>query len=344
MTLITFQQVSKEFTHGTKAVSELSFTIEPGEFFVLIGPSGCGKTTTLKMINRLIEPSSGVIKIKGTNAAEANINELRWSIGYVLQQIALFPHMTVSENIAVVPEMKKWKQTEISTRVDELLELVGMEPKLYRDRLPSDLSGGQQQRVGVARALAADPDILLMDEPFSALDPLVREQLQHDIKELQQKIKKTIVFVTHDMNEAAKLGDRIGMMENGEIIQIGTVKELQKNPASPSVSDFINRASDRKTFKLADAVVPLQESAYVHSEIHLEQHELQFSVNPNDELSQACYQGKIISSPITIPSTSTIREAFDVLEEQNLPAVPVQEKGKMIGVISYQALARLTVQ
>lgn len=208
--MITFQQVDKSFTEDTKAVKELSFTIERGEFFVLIGPSGCGKTTTLKMINRLIDPSSGAITINGSNHREVNLHELRWNIGYVLQQIALFPHMTVAENIAVVPEMKKWKQGDIAKRVDDLLELVGMEPATYRDRLPADLSGGQQQRVGVARALAGDPDIILMDEPFSALDPLVREQLQNDIKELQQKIKKTIVFVTHDMSEATKLGDRIG--------------------------------------------------------------------------------------------------------------------------------------
>lgn len=185
--MITFQQVDKSFTEDTKAVKELSFTIERGEFFVLIGPSGCGKTTTLKMINRLIDPSSGAITINGSNHREVNLHELRWNIGYVLQQIALFPHMTVAENIAVVPEMKKWKQGDIAKRVDDLLELVGMEPATYRDRLPADLSGGQQQRVGVARALAGDPDIILMDEPFSALDPLVREQLQNDIKELQQK-------------------------------------------------------------------------------------------------------------------------------------------------------------
>lgn len=155
--MITFQQVDKSFTEDTKAVKELSFTIERGEFFVLIGPSGCGKTTTLKMINRLIDPSSGAITINGSNHREVNLHELRWNIGYVLQQIALFPHMTVAENIAVVPEMKKWKQGDIAKRVDDLLELVGMEPATYRDRLPADLSGGQQQRVGVARALAGDP-------------------------------------------------------------------------------------------------------------------------------------------------------------------------------------------
>lgn len=190
VSVIQFNHVSKAYEDGTKVVDSLHLEIKKGEFFVLIGPSGCGKTTTMKMINRLIETTEGSILIDGKDIQEYNINELRWNIGYVLQQIALFPHMTIAENIAVVPEMRKWSKEKIKTRVDELLHMVGLEPDVYRDRMPDELSGGQKQRVGVVRALAANPKIVLMDEPFSALDPLSREQLQQDIVQLQKKFKK----------------------------------------------------------------------------------------------------------------------------------------------------------
>lgn len=342
-TLITFQQVDKSFTENTQAVKELTFTIERGEFFVLIGPSGCGKTTTLKMINRLIDPTNGAITINGSNHREVNLHELRWNIGYVLQQIALFPHMTVAENIAVVPEMKKWKQGDIAKRVDDLLELVGMEPQTYRNRLPADLSGGQQQRVGVARALAGDPDILLMDEPFSALDPLVREQLQNDIKALQQKIKKTIVFVTHDMSEATKLGDRIGMMENGELLQIGTAEELQQNPATTAVSEFIGRSTGLQAHHLKDAVVALNESEYIHKGFHQPSLNLQFIIDEVNQLVSTYYHGKQIENPGFIQHSSSLKEAFEAMERYQLPAVPIAENGEFIGVVSYKDLARITV-
>ena len=188
--LITFKNVSKQSPDGTTAVKNINLEIKEGEFFVLIGPSGCGKTTTLKMINRLHDITEGELYIKDKLVSDHNIHELRWNIGYVLQQIALFPHMTIAENIAIVPEMKHWKKNKIKTRIDELLTLVGLDPKQYRNRKPSELSGGQQQRVGVARALAADPPVILMDEPFSALDPLSREQLQQDVISLKEKIKK----------------------------------------------------------------------------------------------------------------------------------------------------------
>ena len=198
--LIEFKNVMKRYG-DKKAVDNLSFNIKEGEFFVLIGPSGCGKTTTLKMINRLIPLSEGYIYFKDKPVSDYPVYEMRWDIGYVLQQIALFPHMTIKENIAQVPQMKKWKDKDIHRRVDELLDMVRLDPNTYRDRKPDELSGGQRQRVGVVRALAADPPVILMDEPFSALDPISREKLQDDLLELQTKIKKTIIFVTHDIQE-----------------------------------------------------------------------------------------------------------------------------------------------
>lgn len=242
--LITFRDVTKTYEDGTTAVQSFNLEIKEGEFFVLIGPSGCGKTTTLKMINRLHTVSNGDILIDGKSISDHNIHELRWNIGYVLQQIALFPHMTIEENISIVPELKSWNKKDISKRVDELLDLVGLEPSTYKKRKPSELSGGQQQRVGVARALAANPPIILMDEPFSALDPLSREQLQQDFLNLKEKIQKTIVFVTHDMNEALTLGDRICLMKDGEAVQVGTPEEFINHPKNDFVKSFIgNRRS-----------------------------------------------------------------------------------------------------
>lgn len=237
--MIRFEKVAKTYGDGLYAVRNFELQINEGELLVLIGPSGSGKTTTLKMINRLIPLTEGYIKINEKMISDYDIHELRWDIGYVLQQIALFPHMTIEENIAIVPEMKKWKQTEIDQRIDELLHMVGLDPKTYRKRLPHELSGGQQQRIGVARALAANPPIILMDEPFSALDPLSREKLQDDLIQLQKNIKKTIVFVTHDMSEALKLGDRICLMRNGEIVQTGTPEELIHQPANEFVREFV---------------------------------------------------------------------------------------------------------
>jgi osmoprotectant transport system ATP-binding protein len=242
--LITFRDVTKTYEDGTTAVRSFNLDIKEGEFFVLIGPSGCGKTTTLKMINRLHTVTDGDILIDGKSISDHNIHELRWNIGYVLQQIALFPHMTIEENISIVPELKSWKKGDISKRVDELLDLVGLDPSTYKKRKPSELSGGQQQRVGVARALAANPPIILMDEPFSALDPLSREQLQQDFLRLKEKIQKTIVFVTHDMNEALTLGDRICLMKDGETVQVGTPEEFMNQPKNDFVKSFIgNRRS-----------------------------------------------------------------------------------------------------
>jgi osmoprotectant transport system ATP-binding protein len=253
--MIRFQNVSKIYEGGTKAIENMDLHIDKGEFFVLIGPSGCGKTTTLKLINRLNEATSGDIFIDGKNVYDYNIHELRWNIGYVLQQIALFPHMTIEENIAVVPELKGWSKEKKEERVNELLELVGLPPETFKKRKPSELSGGQQQRVGVARALAADPPIVLMDEPFSALDPISREQLQQDILTLKRRIQKTIVFVTHDMDEALALGDRICLMRNGEIEQIGTPEQFIHEPANEFVQSFIGNRQSPWDTKLSDLLL-----------------------------------------------------------------------------------------
>ena len=237
--MILFENVSKEYEKGKAVVSELDLEIKDGEFFVLIGPSGSGKTTTLKMINRLIPLTEGFIRINDKPISDYNLQELRWNIGYVLQQIALFPNMTVEENITVVPEMKKWSKAEMQKRVTELLASVGLDPDTYRNRKTAELSGGEQQRVGVVRALAANPDIILMDEPFSALDPISKSNLQRDVAKLQKKLNKTIVFVTHDMQEALALGDRICLMNKGKIEQIGTPDEIRSHPKNDFVRKFL---------------------------------------------------------------------------------------------------------
>jgi len=238
--IIEFQNVNKVYPNGNEAVKDMNFSINEGEFIVFIGTSGSGKTTALKMINRLEDSTSGKIEIKGKNIFEYNIHKMRWNMGYVLQQVALFPHLTVEENISIVPELKGWKKEEIKARTEELLEMIGLESEKYLKRMPSELSGGEAQRIGIARALAGNPEIILMDEPFSALDPITRKSLQKDIKELQQKINKTIVFVTHDIEEAFYLGDRIFIIKDGEILQSGTKSELINNPKDEFVREFIS--------------------------------------------------------------------------------------------------------
>lgn len=259
--MIKFENVSKRYEDGTAAIESLNLEIKQGEFFVLIGPSGCGKTTTLKMINRLIPLTDGMIFIDGERITEYNLQELRWNIGYVLQQIALFPHMSIEENITVVPELKKWSKEKMKQRAYELLEMVGLDPETYADRKPNQLSGGEQQRVGVIRALAADSEIILMDEPFSALDPISREKLQDDLLDLKKNLKKTTVFVTHDMQEALKLADRICIMKDGEIVQIGTPHELINCPTNEFVQQFVGNNYEfwEEDFNLEKILLPIKE-------------------------------------------------------------------------------------
>lgn len=237
--MIEFINIGMTYPNGNVGLKNINLTIKESEITVFIGPSGSGKTTLLKMINRLEDNTTGEVKINGKNVKDYNIHKMRWDIGYALQQVALFPHMTVEENIAIVPELKKWKKEKIDARINELLNMVGLEPKKYRKRNPSELSGGEAQRVGIARALAADPKIILMDEPFSALDPITRANLQEDVKKLQKQIHKTIVFVTHDIEEAFLLGDKICIIQDGELIQSGTKHEIISNPKNDFVKKFI---------------------------------------------------------------------------------------------------------
>jgi osmoprotectant transport system ATP-binding protein len=239
--MIKLEHVTKIYPGQTEpAVDDLSLEVPDGEICILVGPSGCGKTTTMKMVNRLIEPTSGEIYVEGQDVMQMDPIQLRRSIGYVIQEIGLFPHMTIAENIGTVPKLLGWDEARIARRVDELLELMGMESLEYRDRYPRELSGGQRQRIGVARAMGVDPHVMLMDEPFGAIDPITRDRLQNEFLRLQRKIRKTIIFVTHDINEAIKMGDRIAIMNVGGILeQYGPPSEILSHPANPFVEDFV---------------------------------------------------------------------------------------------------------
>lgn len=238
--MIRYKKVSKQYD-GKNAVNGFSLSVEEGEFVVLIGPSGCGKTTTLKMSNRLIKMDAGDIFIQGKNIKDVDPVNLRRKIGYVIQQIGLFPNMTIEENISVVPKLMGWDKQRCNKRVRELLEMVDMPYEETAKKYPNELSGGQQQRVGVLRALAGNPPIILMDEPFGALDPITRENLQDEFKALQKKLRKTIVFVTHDMDEAIKMADRIVFMEAGRILQVASPEEMLRKPAAPIIREFLGK-------------------------------------------------------------------------------------------------------
>ena len=250
--MIRLEHIIKKYGQTT-AVNDLNLEIHSGEICVLIGPSGCGKTTTLKMINRLIEPSSGKIMIDNRDSSSLKPFELRRGIGYAIQSVGLFPHLTVAENIAVVPKLLNWEKSRIEARVSELLELIGLEPNRFAQAYPKALSGGQAQRVGVARALAADPKVLLFDEPFGAVDPLTRERLQNEFLDLQKRLKKTVVFVTHDIDEAIKLADRIAILKDGKLEQFDTPEQILEQPANFFVRDFIG--ADRGLKRLARVFV-----------------------------------------------------------------------------------------
>ncbi len=254
--MIRFEHVTKRYADGTTAVDDLSFEVAEGELVTLVGPSGCGKTTTMKMVNRLIEPTEGTIFLDGDDISAIDPVELRRRIGYVIQQVGLFPHKTVLENTATVPHLLGWKRGKGRARAAELLDLVGLDPSVYGDRYPEQLSGGQRQRVGVARALAAEPPVLLMDEPFGAVDPVVRERLQNEFLKLQAQVRKTVLFVTHDIEEAVRLGDRIAVYGHGRIEQFDSPATVLGAPATPYVADFVG--ADRGLKRLS--VTPIEES------------------------------------------------------------------------------------
>src|SRR5699024_1327163 len=304
----------------------------------IIGPSGCGKTTTLKMINRLIEPSSGHIFIENRDIRDYDIHELRWNIGYVLQEIALFPHMTIEENISIVPDMKKWSKKKMKERSRELLELVGLDPSIYEKRKPEELSGGEQQRIGVIRALAADPNIILMDEPFSALDHISRENLQTDIKTLQKEIKKTIIFVTHDMNEATAQGDKICLMRDGEIIQYDTPENLILNPINEFVKQFIgNKESPWQT---AVGVIADRNNEFIKNENEWRQ----IPSNPQQTVilkdNNGNYINMVKNSEIydgeTLTSDMSLYEATEIFKTSDQQLFPVIKNERLIGALTYR--------
>ena len=237
--MISYKNISKSFDRGkTYAVNDVSFDVQNDETLVLLGSSGCGKSTLLKMTNRLLDPTDGDIEVDGEHILEQNPIALRRKIGYVFQGIGLFPNMTIEKNVAMVPKLLGWSKKDRTLRAHELLETVGLKPKVYAKRYPKELSGGQQQRIGVARALATNPTYLLMDEPFGALDAITRDTLQQEVIDLKNRLKKTIIFVTHDIFEALKLGDRIAVLHKGCVEQVGTRDEILKNPASEFVSDL----------------------------------------------------------------------------------------------------------
>ena len=240
--MIRLENVTKQFSGGSNAVSDLSLEIRDAETCILIGPSGCGKTTTLRMINRLIDPDGGRILVDGVDTRQVDPAALRLKMGYVIQQTGLFPHMTIGDNVGTVPRLWNWDKRRIDRRIDELLELVGLSPGEFRNRYPHQLSGGQRQRVGFARALAADPPILLMDEPFGAVDSITRERLQHEFVNIQRSMRKTVVFVTHDIEEAVLVGDRICLLKmQAQIAQYDTPDRILKQPASEYVIEFLGR-------------------------------------------------------------------------------------------------------
>jgi osmoprotectant transport system ATP-binding protein len=260
--VIGISHLTKRFAGAAHpAIDDLSLTIPEGDVCVLIGPSGCGKTTTMRIVNRMIEPDAGTVTVGGRDVTSVDPVELRRSIGYVIQQIGLFPHWSIAENVATVPRLLGWDARRVAARVDELLALVGMDPAIYRDRFPRELSGGQKQRIGVARALAADPPVMLMDEPFGAIDPITRARLQEEFLRILRNLAKTIVFVTHDIDEAIRMGDRIAIMRDGALVQYDTPEAILAHPADAFVEEFVGTDRALKRLALITTATAVERSA-----------------------------------------------------------------------------------
>ncbi|MFE6925690.1 ABC transporter ATP-binding protein [Nocardia sp. NPDC057663] len=358
---IVLDRVTKRYPdQRDPAVEEVSMTIPAGEIVVLVGPSGCGKTTTMRMINRLIEPSSGTVTIGGRDAAAIDADELRRGIGYSIQQAGLFPHLTVAKNIATVPGLLGWDRRRTSARVDEMLALVGLDPATYRNRFPRQLSGGQQQRVGVARALAADPPVLLMDEPFGAVDPITRALLQDELLRLQGELGKTIVFVTHDFGEAVKLGDRIAVLgERSRILQYDTPAAILAAPADDTVAGFVGATAtiDRlglavladldldQGIAVAEDTAPADLTDRLHTAkqdwgIVLDAQRRPVRRVPAAELAHADSL-RDLGTPIaaTLPAEATLQDALAILlTERTASAVVVDSAGSFAGVVTVDTL------
>ncbi len=364
--MIEFKNVVKQYPNGFRAVDNLNLLVPEGEICVLIGPSGCGKTTSMRMINRLISITSGEIFINGHPNTEMPAEELRRQIGYAIQQIGLLPHMTVADNIGIVPHLLKWDDQRIRERIDELLELVGLDPDITRDKFPRQLSGGQQQRVGVARALGADPPIMLMDEPFGAVDPITREVLQAEFLQIQERVGKTIIFVTHDIDEAIKMGDRIAIMRDGHLIQYDTPDTILAHPINRFVRDFVGTDRTLKRLglvrihNLMETNPPtctlgstIEEAAqcfkdYGANSIFLvdkDSHVLKGWVDreeleQNTSLIDAMFEAPWVD--IAVREDATAREALSAMVARGFRITPVVDRnGKLVGTITLKALQAL---
>ena len=364
--MVTFENVTKRFGKQT-IISNLNLHIPRGKFTVLIGPSGCGKTTTLKMINRLIEPTGGVIKVDGKSITELNAVDLRRGIGYVIQQVGLFPNMTIEQNIEVVPKLLKWPKDQRHTRTQELLKMVEMDPTQYLHRYPSELSGGQQQRIGVLRAMAVSPPIILMDEPFGALDPITREALQDEIKKLQTSLGITIAFVTHDIDEAVKLADVIVLMKDGHIVQQDSPENILSNPANDYVREFIGKKRLKANYDVdlvreimnPRAVTVTRSKSFAESLDLMRKRNVDTLIVVDDEgrleglipieklrdaamIRGLTHVGEIELAPCEGVNLNTqAREAFDRLISQSLSfLVVVDNKNRVKGVVTKTSLVK----
>ncbi len=362
--VVRLEHVSKRYgpEGGPEAVSDLSLEIPAGEICVLVGPSGCGKTTTMKMINRLIEPTSGRITIDGEDVMSLPAVELRRRIGYVIQQVGLFPHLTVAENVAVVPRLLRWPEVRVRERTDELLNLVRLQPSSYADRYPAALSGGERQRVGVARALAADPPLMLLDEPFGAVDPILRDRLQNEFLRLQAQVRKTIVFVTHDVDEAIKMADRIAILQRGGVLaQYDTPDAILAAPASEFVAHFVGADRGLKRLSLGRVRdLPLAQPVIAHAgeprvelRRRLDAAAADFALLLDDQdrplgwMSRADLEGDgnagaddaTPGSPLLEPE-STLRDALSVLLGSSVQlGVVVDDDERVLGVVSVDAIS-----
>ena len=356
---IRLEGVSKVYPDGTVGVAELDLTFAAGELSVLVGPSGCGKTTTMKMINRIIEPSTGRILLGGEDVTRVDPDQLRRRIGYVIQSVGLFPHQSVRTNVGTVPRLLGWDRQKVRARVDELLETVGLDPQKFGDRYPAQLSGGQRQRAGVARALAADPPVLLMDEPFSAVDPVVRERLQSEFLRLQETVRKTIVFVTHDIEEAVRIGDRIAVMSyGGHVEQFATPAELLGKPANAFVADFVG--ADRGLKRLAVTgidVADLEHPPVVHvtdsladARATLERQGARWAVVLDDDdnlhgwlsAERAAGSGTVGSGgrrmEAWVPVHASLKTAFSTMLQHEAGWVAVLDGDRFLGVLTPESL------